>query len=124
MRHNSPLVSRVGSPGRDTPCTTPPPAPPRSGADTSSGRNGARAAGPDDRPIDAPQVAVDPAAVVQFVEQRGGDPDPWAIAAPAMEAAEDRRPGPLALGEVAPRRAGMQDPEDAVDDRPVIGRRP
>src|SRR5262249_25800320 len=55
------------------------------------GGAGGRPAGSDNRPIDALQVAIDLAAVVQFLEQRGSDPNPGAALTPAIEAAEDRR---------------------------------
>ena len=76
-----------------------------------------RPAGPDDGAIDTPEVVVDLALVVQFVQQRGDDPDPGAVRPPPVEAFEDRLPGAVAFREVTPRGAGMEDPEDAVDDR-------
>src|SRR5262249_56606929 len=42
-------------------------------------RPGCRPAGPDDGGIDTPEVVVDLASVVQFVQQRGDDPDPVAV---------------------------------------------
>jgi hypothetical protein len=39
-----------------------------------------------------------------------------------VEAGEDGLPGPVALGEVAPGGTGVQDPEDAVDEGPVVTR--
>jgi hypothetical protein len=66
---------------------------------------------------------VDQARVVQFVQQRGDDADPGAVAAPAVEAGEDGLPRPVTLREVTPRRAGVQDPEDPHDDRTVVAGR-
>jgi hypothetical protein len=66
---------------------------------------------------------VDQARVVRFVQQRGDDADPGAVAAPAVEAAEDGLPRPVTLGEVTPRRAGVQDPEDPDDERTVVAGR-
>jgi hypothetical protein len=63
---------------------------------------------------------VDLLLVVQLVEQRGDDPGPGAVLPPAVEALEDRLPGTLAFREITPRGAGMEDPEDAVDDRAGI----
>src|SRR5262249_5533434 len=42
-------------------------------------RPGCRPAGPDDGGIDTPEVVVDLAWVVQFVQQRGDDPDPGVV---------------------------------------------
>lgn len=86
-------------------------------------RTGGRPAGPDDRAVDAPQVGVDPAVVVQFIQQRGDDAGPGAVAAPAVEAVVGRLPGAVALGEIAPGGAGMEDPEDAVEDRAMVTER-
>src|SRR5436309_13817589 len=86
--------------------------------------SGRSPAGPDDGAVDAPQVVIDLALVVQFVQQRGGDPGPSAIPAPPIEPGKDGLPGPVALGEIAPGRAGVQDPKDTVDDRAVVARRP
>jgi hypothetical protein len=66
---------------------------------------------------------VDQTLVVQFVQQRGDDADPGAIPAPVVEAGEHRLPRPITLREVTPRCAGVQDPEDPVDDRTVVTRR-
>ncbi len=44
-----------------------------------------RPAGPNDGAIDTPEVVVDLALVVQFVQQRGGDPDPGAVLPPPIE---------------------------------------
>ena len=45
---------------------------------------------------------------------------PDARFAPAIETVVDRRVGAVALGQIAPRRAGAQDVENAVDDLPVV----
>ncbi len=45
-------------------------------------------------------------------------PDPGLF--PAIEPGGDGGGGPIAGGQVGPGRAGAQDPEDAVDDRPVV----
>ena len=63
---------------------------------------------------------VDLLLVVQFVDQRGDDPDPSTILSPSVEALEDRLPGAVAFREVTPGGTGMEDPEDAVDDRARI----
>src|SRR4051794_13045390 len=83
-------------------------------------RPGRRSAGPDDGAIDTPEVVVDLPAVVQFIQQRGDDTSPGAVPAPTVEARVDRLPGAIAFREIAPRGAGMEDPEDAMDDRTGI----
>src|SRR5512143_2356571 len=45
-------------------------------------------------------------------------PDPGVV--PAIEAARDRAPGTIALGQVPPRRPGAQYPPDPVDLRAMI----
>src|SRR5947209_1943873 len=79
--------------------------------------SGGRPTGTDNSAVDTPEVVVDPLLVIPFVQQRGDDPDPGAVLPPPVEALEDRLPGAVAFREVAPRGAGMEDPEDAVDDR-------
>ncbi len=49
---------------------------------------------------------------------------PQPAAAPAPEATIDRRPGAVALGEIAPGGAGVQDPENPVKDTAMIPRGP
>src|SRR3954452_4699275 len=75
-----------------------------------------RSAGPNDGAIDTPEVVVNLPSVVQFSQQRGDDAGPGAVLAPTVEAREDRLPGAIAFREIAPRGAGMEDPEDAIDD--------
>ena len=40
--------------------------------------------------------------------------------APAIEAAGDGARGTVAVGQIAPRSTGTQDPQDAVDDTPML----
>jgi len=47
-------------------------------------------------------------------------PVPGAVASPAIEAIRTRLPRSVALGQVAPGRAGAQFPQDAVDHGTVI----
>src|SRR5262249_34062824 len=63
---------------------------------------------------------VDAAGPVEAQQQRVEDPRPGAVPAPAVEAIVDGLPGPIALGRVGPRGAGMQVPEDAVDQRAMV----
>src|SRR6516165_9405658 len=70
--------------------------------------------------IDAPQVASDDAATIQPQQQGIEDLGPGAVLAPAVEAVVDGLPGAVTLGGVLPGRAGVQVPEDAVDQRAVV----
>ena len=79
-----------------------------------------RTTGSNDRAIDTPKVVVDLTPVVEFVQERGGDADPGAVLTPPIEGREDRLPGAVTLGEITPGGAGMEDPEDAINDRPGI----
>ena len=63
---------------------------------------------------------IDLALVIQFVQQRSDDADPGAVLTPTVEAREDRLPGAVAFRKITPRGAGMQNPEDAVEDRTRI----
>jgi hypothetical protein len=86
-------------------------------------RPGGSSAGADDGGIDAPQVAVEEAPLVQAEQEGVEDLGPGAVPAPAVEAVVDGLPGAVALGGVGPRGAGVQVPEDAVDEGAVAMRR-
>src|SRR5829696_5830061 len=73
-------------------------------------RPGRRPAGPDDGAIDTPELVVDLASVVQFIQQRGDDPAPGAVGPPPIETPEGRLPGAVAFREITPRGAGMEEP--------------
>jgi len=45
---------------------------------------------------------------------------PDAVLAPAIEAVVGRRVGPVASGQIAPRGAGTQHPENAVENTPIV----
>jgi hypothetical protein len=53
-------------------------------------------------------------------EQVGDDMGPGAILAPAIEAIVDGLPGSVAFRDIPPGGAGVQDPEDAIDEGVVI----
>src|SRR5215207_9717355 len=80
-------------------------------------RAGGSPAGADDGAIDTPQVVVDLAFLIQFVQQRGDDAGPSAVLAPAGEAMVDGFPRAVTFREVTPGGTGIQNPEDPVDDR-------
>lgn len=50
----------------------------------------------------------------------GQDAHPEPTALPAIEARGNRLPWAIVCGEVAPGRAGLGDPEHAVDNAPVV----
>ena len=54
--------------------------------------------------------------LIQLTEQGFDHAIPGAIVTPAGEAIMEGLERTVAFGQVAPGRAGMQDPEDAVDD--------
>jgi len=63
---------------------------------------------------------VDQALIIQLVEKGSGQAVPGAILPPAVEMIEDGFPGPIAFGKVAPRGAGVQNPENAVDVEAIV----
>src|SRR5262245_19417790 len=70
--------------------------------------------------VEAPQVALDAAGAVQGEQERVEDPGPGAILAPAAKAVVDGLPGAVAGRGVRPGGAGVQVPEDAVDQGAVV----
>src|SRR5438552_1065806 len=83
-------------------------------------RPGGGLVGTNDGGIDAPEVAVDEPLLVESQQQGIKDLGPGAVLAPAVEAVVDGLPGSVALGGIGPGGAGMQVPEDAVNQGPVI----
>src|SRR4051794_35858824 len=83
-------------------------------------RPGGSLVGTNDRGIDAPQVAVDEPGLIELQQQGVEDLGPGAVLAPAVEAVVDGLPGAVARGGVGPGGAGVQVPEDAVDQGPVV----
>ncbi len=57
-----------------------------------------------------------PVGVLQLLE----DPEPDPLGGPAIEPLPHRVPFAEALGEVAPRGAGLGNPEDGVDEETVV----
>src|SRR5262249_33478637 len=70
--------------------------------------------------IEAPQVTLDAAGAVEIEQQRVEDFGPRAVLAPAVEAVVDGLPGAVAPWGVGPGGAGVQVPEDAVDQRAMV----
>src|SRR5262245_36284693 len=83
-------------------------------------RPGGGSAGAVDGGIDAPQVALDEAAPIQAEQQGVEDVGPGAILAPAVEAVVNGLPGAVPFGGIWPGGAGVEMPQDAVDQRAVV----
>src|SRR5436305_11397865 len=58
--------------------------------------------------------------LIEVVQEFGQERGPGAVLAPFVEAVVDGLPGTIAFGDVAPRGARVQDPEDAVEGA-VVG---
>src|SRR5258708_5356399 len=83
-------------------------------------RSGSSPTRADDGAIDTPQVVVDKALVIQFVQQRGDHAVPGAVLAPSIEGVEHRLPGPVPFGKVTPRGTRVQDPENPVNEGAML----
>src|SRR5262249_4495684 len=73
--------------------------------------------------VDAPQLVVAFTGVDPGGTESGQDRVQRAVGVPLVEEVPNGAPGAELLGEVAPRRPGPEDPEDAVDDLATIARR-
>ena len=71
---------------------------------------------PHDRAIDHLHLAV------MGLGDRVHQPVPDARLAPTIKAIVGGRVRPVSLGQIAPRRARAQDPEDAIEDPPIVAR--
>jgi len=78
----------------------------------------------DDRPVDAPEGPGDAILLGQAGLKLTEEPLPEASRCPATEAAVDRLPGPIALGEIAPGHPGVEDKENTVENSAMIMRGP
>jgi hypothetical protein len=81
---------------------------------------GRSAAAPDGTAVDAPQVPVDAALRVQAHLEGLQEEVESARFAEGVEAVVDGLPLAVAFGQVAPGGAGVQSPEDAVEDGAVV----
>src|SRR6185369_4727414 len=72
------------------------------------------------RAVDAPQVPIDPAVLVQTHLQAMEDRIQRAIASPADEAVVNALPAAVALGHLTPLSAAVQNPEDPVERQTVV----
>src|SRR5262249_3419134 len=82
--------------------------------------SGSRPAGADGGAIDAPQVEVDESLLVQLPLERLQDAVEQTAATHLGEAVVDRLPVAVALGQITPGGAGVQPPEDAVEDGAIV----
>src|SRR4051794_39323065 len=76
--------------------------------------------GTNDGGIHEVQVPLDLAALLRFGLQVRQDALPDPGLAPAVEPARHRAHRPIAPWQVAPRRAGAMDPQNAVQNAPVV----
>jgi hypothetical protein len=81
-------------------------------------------AGANDGGIDEPQRVAQATLVFPFFQQLRQDLRPRAVTSPAPEPALHASPGTVAFRDVAPGGAGVESPEDAVDNAAVILRWP
>ena len=81
-------------------------------------------AGANDGGIDEPQRVAQATLVFPLFQQLPKDLSPRAVTSPAPEPAIHASPGTVAFRDVAPGGAGMESPEDAVDNAAVILRGP
>jgi len=80
--------------------------------------------GTDAGAVDHVHAPVEPARRVALALQLGQDALPEAAFGPAIESRGHRPPRPVPLRQVTPGSAGLAQPEQGVDDRPVIPGRP
>ena len=77
--------------------------------------------GTDDGPVHVVDFPVDAAFLIGSLLDLGEKAVPEARLAPTVEPAGDRTDWSVAFRQVAPRRTGADDPENAVDDASVVG---
>jgi hypothetical protein len=78
---------------------------------------------PDNRAVHVVDVPIDLTGGIGLRLDLGKDAVPEAGLTPTVEAAGDGGPGTVALGQVPPRGASAQNPQNAVDDLAMISRR-
>lgn len=79
---------------------------------------------PDEGAVDEVERPVEVAPLIGLLLERGQDPIPDARRAPAVEPTGDRAPRAEAFRQIPPWRAGLEDPEDPIDDPPMVMVRP
>jgi hypothetical protein len=80
--------------------------------------------GADDGAIDEVQLPIELAGGIGLPCERVKQALEDAGSLPAVEATGDGAPGAIALGQIPPGRPGAQDPQETVQDAPMIDRWP
>src|SRR5437763_13396471 len=95
--------------------------PPRCGASVGFFfRSAGSAATTNDGGIDKPQPVAQSAVAFLLLQEAGQDAGPGAIASPTPKASIDALPRAIAFWDVTPGGAGVQTPEDTIEDPSVI----
>ena len=85
-------------------------------------RAGSMLVGTDDCAIDKVRAPVKTAVSISLLLECFKDALPYTGSGPSSKAAVDCAPRPEPLGDVSPRRAGAEDPEDGAEDRAMVPR--
>ena len=75
---------------------------------------------PNHRAVDVVRLPIEAALRIGVLLEGVQDALPAPLGPPAIEAAGDRGPGAVALGDIAPGRAGAVEPEQPVDHAAVV----
>ena len=75
---------------------------------------------PNHRAVDVVRLPIEAALRIGVLLEGVQDALPAPLGAPAIEAAGDRGPGAVALGDIAPGRAGAVEPQQPVDHAAVV----
>ena len=77
--------------------------------------------GTHDGSVDVMDAPVEFTSRIGTLLDRRQEPFPDSGASPPLKAAVDRGPRPIPLGQVPPRRPRAQDPQDPIEDTPMVG---
>ena len=77
--------------------------------------------GTDNGPVHVVDFPVDAAFTISLLLDLGEDVAPDTGLTPAVEPTGDRADWPVAFRQIAPWRTGANNPENAIDDAPVVG---
>jgi hypothetical protein len=75
---------------------------------------------PDNGAIDKVAVPIQVSPRIRLLLEGRQDPIPDARFLPAVEATGYGLPGAVALGQITPGSTGLENPQDAIDDPPVV----
>jgi hypothetical protein len=76
--------------------------------------------GPNDGSIDEVALPIDLSLLIRLLLECSQDPIPDARFLPPIEATGDGAPGAIALRQIPPGSTGLENPEDPVDDPPMV----